>query len=198
MFLSACPPSVAGNLKIAHYLLAGTEGANYAYMFARSGSNWILEKQLKASDHVNTADFGWSVSVSGEYSIVGAYSDWRDTSGGNTLSHAGAAYIFGRTSGTDVEQSDVASPCEFRLDQNYPNPFNPSTTIEFTVETRCNVSLRIFDLLGREVATLVNGERKAGVLYKETFDASRLASGLYLYRLQTEKNSLTKKLMLMK
>jgi hypothetical protein len=86
----------------------------------------------------------------------------------------------------------------FALKQNFPNPFNPSTTIEFTLEEKGDVTLKIFDLLGREVVTLVDGERNAGVLYKETFDASKLSSGMYIYRLQTSNRSLVKKLMLMK
>ncbi len=90
------------------------------------------------------------------------------------------------------------APRELTLSQNYPNPFNPSTTIEFTLAENGNVTLKIFDMLGREVATLVDGERKAGKVYKEVFDASKLASGLYFYWLQTAKNSLVKKLMLMK
>jgi hypothetical protein len=84
------------------------------------------------------------------------------------------------------------------LKQNYPNPFNPATTIEFTLAERGNVTLKVFDMLGREVATLVDGELNAGVLYKETFDASKLSSGIYIYRLKTEKSSLVRKLMLMK
>jgi hypothetical protein len=89
-------------------------------------------------------------------------------------------------------------PKQFELFQNYPNPFNPSTTIEFTLAENNTVTLKIFDLLGREVTTLVDGERKAGVSYREFFDASKLASGMYLYRLQTAKSSLVKKLLLVK
>jgi len=71
---------------------------------------------------------------------------------------------------------------QYALFQNYPNSFNPSTTIEFTVPQREHVTLRLFDLLGREVAILVNEELHPGK-YSVIFDAERLASGVYFYRL---------------
>ncbi len=89
-------------------------------------------------------------------------------------------------------------PKVFALHQNYPNPFNPATTIEFTLDDNAFVTLKIYDMLGREVATLVDGERKSGVLYKKYFNASNLSSGIYIYRLQTDKKTLVKKLILMK
>ena len=92
----------------------------------------------------------------------------------------------------------IVVPKVFALSQNYPNPFNPSTTINFTLAEDSHVSLRVFDMLGREVQTLVNGEMKAGEVHNVLFDASKLSSGLYFYRLETGKNSLVKKLVLMK
>ena len=96
-------------------------------------------------------------------------------------------------------------PKEYALFQNYPNPFNPSTTIEYSlpsVETRrgvssTNVSLIIYDILGREVATLVNQKQKAGN-YEVVFNASHLASGTYFYRLVSGDFSKTKKFILLK
>jgi len=73
-------------------------------------------------------------------------------------------------------------PTEYRLQQNYPNPFNPSTTIEFALPKSVHATLKIFDLLGREVATLVNETLEAGV-YRKDWDASGLSSGIYVYRL---------------
>jgi hypothetical protein len=90
------------------------------------------------------------------------------------------------------------APKVFALNQNYPNPFNPSTTINFTLAEDSYVSLRVFDMLGREVQTLVNGEMKAGEAHSIIFDASKISSGLYFYRLETGKSSLVKKLMLLK
>jgi hypothetical protein len=90
-------------------------------------------------------------------------------------------------------------PVEFALGQNYPNPFNPATTIRFSIPagTAGRTSLQIHDLLGREVATLVNEPREPGV-YTVTFDASHLASGVYVYRLTTGEYATTKRMMLVK
>jgi hypothetical protein len=74
-------------------------------------------------------------------------------------------------------------PDEFALHGNYPNPFNPTTTIAFDLPEAVNVNLTVFDVLGRKVVTLVNGESRAG-RHKVSFDATFLASGFYLYRLQ--------------
>jgi hypothetical protein len=72
---------------------------------------------------------------------------------------------------------------EFRLEQNYPNPFNPSTTIHFSLPQRALTALRVFDVNGREVATLVNGELRSGE-HVVVFDAKNLPSGVYIYRVQ--------------
>ena len=74
-------------------------------------------------------------------------------------------------------------PGEYALHQNYPNPFNPNTTIAFHLGKSGSVRLSVFDVLGREVATLTDGHKDAGA-HQVTFDAARLASGVYVYRLQ--------------
>lgn len=95
-----------------------------------------------------------------------------------------------------VEDENNA-PLTFSLDQNYPNPFNPSTQITFNLSKAGNVSLKVFDVLGREVATLVNNELASGS-HTINFDASNLASGLYVYRLDAGNMTATRKMMLMK
>jgi hypothetical protein len=85
----------------------------------------------------------------------------------------------------------------FSLAQNYPNPFNPATKIEYTVPGTGLVSLKIFDLLGKEVATLVNKEMTAGS-YSADFNAAHLTSGIYFYKLTTGSNSIVKKMLLLK
>ncbi len=85
----------------------------------------------------------------------------------------------------------------FDLGQNYPNPFNPSTVINWQLPVSGHVSLKIYDILGREIATLVDEFKVAGY-YKINFDGSSLASGIYLYRLKTNDNVTTKKMILLK
>ena len=88
-------------------------------------------------------------------------------------------------------------PSKFELMQNYPNPFNPSTSIEYSVPSNEYVLLKVYDLLGNEVNTLVNERQSAGN-YEVNFDASNLASGIYFYRIQSGSFIQTKKLMLLK
>jgi acetyl esterase/lipase len=91
-------------------------------------------------------------------------------------------------------------PYRFELLQNYPNPFNPTTKLSFVIGSRSAgslVSLKVFDVLGREVATLVNENLRAGT-YEKTFDASGLASGVYFYNLKAGNFSASKKLLIMK
>lgn len=85
----------------------------------------------------------------------------------------------------------------FNLEQNYPNPFNPSTTINYSLAERSDVSLKVYDVLGNEIATLVNTSQEAGQ-HNVTFDASKLSSGLYIYTLNTGNFTSSKKMMLLK
>ncbi len=96
-----------------------------------------------------------------------------------------------------VEEERGETPASFALEQNYPNPFNPTTNIGFKVQGSGLVSLKVFDVLGREVATLVNENLKAG-RYKFEFNASGLASGVYFYRLVAGSFSDTKRLIVLK
>ena len=88
-------------------------------------------------------------------------------------------------------------PNQFALEQNYPNPFNPATTIRYQLPAFGPVVLKVYDVLGREVATLVNEEKAAGK-YSVTWNASSMSSGVYFYRLQTASFTKTKKLMLLR
>jgi hypothetical protein len=83
------------------------------------------------------------------------------------------------------------------LNQNYPNPFNPATQIEYSIPQNGFVTLKVYNVLGQEVSTLFSGMQTPGS-YKATFDGSNLASGVYLYRLEAGKSSVTKKMILMK
>ncbi len=95
------------------------------------------------------------------------------------------------------QSEEISSPSSFELFQNYPNPFNPSTTISYQLAEDSFVSLKVYDILGKEIKTLVNESKSAGK-YTFNFDASDLASGVYFYRLQADNYYNVKKLLLMK
>ncbi len=97
--------------------------------------------------------------------------------------------------GVRAEQGVVAT--SYELSQNYPNPFNPTTEISFSIAKAGYTTLKVYDILGKEVATLHNGDLNAGT-YRATFDASNLASGTYLYVLRSGSQVLTHKMMLLK
>ncbi len=97
---------------------------------------------------------------------------------------------------TDVND-EKEMPGDFSLSQNYPNPFNPSTTIDYSVAAAGNVSLKVYSVLGTEVATLVNKEMKSGN-YSVKFDAKNLSSGIYFYQLRSGNVNITKRMLLIK
>ena len=101
---------------------------------------------------------------------------------------------------SDVEQLDDQLPTEFILSQNYPNPCNPTTTIQYQISKSGVVSLKIYDVLGNEVATLVNEEKQPGS-YEVEFQSrssQQLASGIYFYQLRAGEFVQTKKMVLTK
>jgi len=137
------------------------------------GANWVLY------------DYSF-----GFYDLYGNYS----------LFHGSKVEIFYKTI-TDINEVDIPIS-NFSLSQNYPNPFNPSTTIRYGIPSNeksemANVKLVIYDLLGREVTTLVNEQQRSGY-YEIQFDASGLSSGLYFYKLQSEGFLQTKKMILLR
>jgi hypothetical protein len=112
----------------------------------------------------------------------------------------GRSHIYGRWArvdyGDDVAE-ELSFPTSFRLDQNYPNPFNPKTGIRYQVPGVSDVKITVYDMLGKEVAVLVN-ERKLPGQYEVVFDGSHFASGVYFYRLQAGDFTQTKRLLLLK
>ncbi len=88
-------------------------------------------------------------------------------------------------------------PRKVTLDKNYPNPFNPTTRIDFSLPKASDIELTVYDVLGRHVATLIDGKRQAGT-YSVSFDAGNFSSGVYLYRLKTENRTLSRKMLLLK
>ncbi len=96
-----------------------------------------------------------------------------------------------------VNVDDTQVPFEYRLDQNFPNPFNPATRINFGIKESGNVLVKVYDVLGNEVATLLNKEMIAGN-YSLTFNAGNLTSGVYFYKIITGNFSDVKKMLLIK
>ena len=98
---------------------------------------------------------------------------------------------------TLVEETSALQPTNYVLEQNYPNPFNPSTTIRYTLPASGRVAVRVYNILGQAVATLVDGNQNAGS-YEVSFNASALSSGVYFYRIQSGSFEAVKKMMLLK
>jgi hypothetical protein len=127
-------------------------------------------------------NYSWRVRAK---SIAGAFGPWTNLSRFSTKKLTSA-------------KEEKAMPTMYSLSQNYPNPFNPSTVINYQLPVIGYVSLKVYDLPGREVATLFEGVRQPGN-YETTFDASGLKSGMYFYRLQTKTGFMqTRKLVLLK
>jgi hypothetical protein len=113
--------------------------------------------------------------------------------------HSGTIQV---KSTTGVDDPQISLPAQFSLGQNYPNPFNPTTEFEYSLPVRSHVTIEVFDILGRNVRTLVNESMEAGV-HHMTFDGrsstgEQLSSGVYLYRISTSEFSKTKKMVILK
>ena len=183
------------------------DGFGNAYLSGSDWSpSWTLE--LLTTKYTLSGEERWSARYGG-----GAFSEYR---GVDILSDPlGNIYVIGEKAGTDFtttpvivkyspfgtvsssQESEVEVPLEYSLEQNYPNPFNPSTTIAFQIPSPDFVELTVYNILGREVATLVNERLPAGK-HTVKFDGNRLASGIYFYQLNAGAYVATKKLLLLK
>ncbi len=115
---------------------------------------------------------------------------------GNDADNVGLAKL-SADDNNDLSATAIALPTEYKLFQNYPNPFNPTTTINYQIPKDGRVTIKVFDILGREVKTLVDEFKPSGQ-YLVRFDASHLSSGLYFYSLKSDSYSVVKKMMLLK
>jgi len=121
---------------------------------------------------------------------------WRDS---KSYSMRGEITLTNEKIGVSTEGAMLSDlPSSPRLEQNYPNPFNPSTNIQFVLPQATKVTLKIYDVLGKEIATLVDGQRNAGAHTVKFSAHSILSSGVYFYRLETGDMTITRKLMLIK
>jgi hypothetical protein len=156
-------------------LFAGTDD-NGVHRSADGGVTWAsFSSGISANTRI------WSLAVNSDGIFAG-------TSSG----------VWVTTSPTEIKiEKGNSEPFSFSLKQNFPNPFNPSTTISFTLAKRSFVILKVYDILGREVETLINGEMQAGN-HNQLWNAANLSSGIYFYRLQAGLFTETKKLVLLK
>lgn len=115
----------------------------------------------------------------------------------NFLYGAGSSYFYKSATVTNVAPISSAFPIGFKLEQNYPNPFNPSTTIKYSITKNSNIAIRIFDLRGKEIKTLVDEFHNAGY-YSVNFNSEGLSSGVYFYKIYTDGFSETKQMLLIK
>ena len=123
-----------------------------------------------------------------------AFQDKRNDAGGIYAQNINLNGTYGGPTGI-VSSGEV--PNKYSLSQNYPNPFNPTTTIKFEVAKNSFVSIKVFDLLGREVKSLVNNNLNAGT-YEYTFNASEFSSGMYFYKMTSNEFVQVKKMLLLK
>jgi predicted GH43/DUF377 family glycosyl hydrolase len=194
-------PSVLfdGNKFHMWYSGGGVFNWSIGYAYSLDGRNWIkdtlnnpvLEPRLSGE---------WDDTYVGLCSAIfnadsTGFKLWYTGGTGFVIGDIGYASTTGPTSVEDNKPGEL--PQDFSLLQNYPNPFNPSTTIEFNVLKNSEVTLKIFNMLGEEVATLVS-DRLTASSYSYEWDASNLASGVYLYRLEAGSFVETRKMVLMK
>jgi len=118
-----------------------------------------------------------------------------ENSAGST---SGSELTFTTDQATSIGPGGDQLPEQFMLEQNYPNPFNPTTTIRYGLPQESEVTLKVYNTMGREVVTLVQRETRSAGWYNATFDASNLSSGIYIYRLKTSERMLSDKLTLIK
>jgi hypothetical protein len=163
---------------------------SFADLAAVQGDNLfspLVGMRIPIDHSINDADTGIREGII-------TYSPFNEDQSWNDVSRWLYTWIGGAW--TDVE-NDENVVLTYELEQNYPNPFNPATQIRYTLEQASNVTLRVYDMLGREVATLINENQNAG-RHVVDFNASNFASGVYLYRLQAGSFVQVKKMILVK
>ncbi|MGD8781282.1 MAG: T9SS type A sorting domain-containing protein [Ignavibacteria bacterium] len=174
----------------------GTEVNNYGFEIQRTS----IHPPPYQGDAVGGR--GWEtigfINGSGNSNSPKSYSYTDIPTGGTTFKYRLKQIDFdGAYEYSDEVEVTLDAITEYSLEQNYPNPFNPTTTITYQIPETGNVTLKIYDVLGREVTTLVNESQASGV-YTVEFNASQLADGVYIYKLQAGDYVSVKKLMLLK
>ncbi len=162
---------------------------DYVELVKYDGTNWTV---------YNTSNSGFPDNFVGPLAVDGSGNIWIGTEDGLVVFNEG-----GIVSVKELENKNEHYPDKFILSQNYPNPFNPSTTIKYSIPKQSYVTLKIYDILGREVAALVNEEKPAGnyeVAFnkQKTTNCKQLASGIYFYQIKAGDYVSTKKMTLLK
>ena len=168
-------------------------------------STWNFHHEFPMGTLIDTIDYQFCIMYPGADTINGGLNplanEFLTGVNHNFILNNGclmsAKNLFGSLNPVNVESIDSNIPSSFNLEQNYPNPFNPSTKIRYSIPQYSYVIIKVFNLLGEEIETLVNSEQSAGV-YEATFDAAALSSGIYFYTLKTENSSFTKKMILIR
>ena len=175
--------------------------AKIGYASSSDGINWTkyhknpVLSPTEVSPQWTTGYYSPSVYFDGERFHMW-FSGW--TEGGGMISIGYATSVLDTSNYTGIEENLLKQvPREYNLFQNYPNPFNPSTKIGFRIPDFEFVSLKIYDILGREVSTLVNEEKPAGS-YEVEFNAANLSSGAYFYKIRAGSFVQTKKMILLR
>jgi hypothetical protein len=205
------------------YLIAGTSQGSVGgiYISSDTAKTWTLSNSdawitsiLTIGSNIFVGSYGNGVWLSTNYGTT-----WNQVNTGlgsgayNVLSlGANTQFLFAGTVSSSIWRRPLSQMITvptavhetgiqiktFSLEQNYPNPFNPSTNISFSIPKQSTVTLKVYDLLGKEVATLVNNEIVAAGNYAKQWNAANLTSGVYFYRLQAGSFTQTKRLVLLK
>jgi hypothetical protein len=165
-------------------------GSMIAFFISTSFSQYQITNSVVGSGGITVSNASYNFNSTIGESFIG-----KPVNAANQQ-QAGFWYVYQQTTITDVEDEETI-PTVFKLEQNYPNPFNPSTKIKFAVPVKSNVLIKVYDILGSEVVTIVNEELDAG-WYEKSFNASRYTSGIYLFRMEAGSYVSTKKMMLIK
>lgn len=184
--------TAAANGKIVNlYWQTATELNNYGFEIERS----ITDEKLQI---INWEKVGFVEGIGNSNSPKRYTFVDKSAQNGNYFYRLKQIDFDGKFEYSDVVEVEVNNlPIEFTFSQNYPNPFNPTTSIEYSVPSSEYVNLKIYDILGNEVSELVNEQKESGN-YKVNFDASKLSSGLYIYKIQAGSFSQVRKMMLLK
>mgnify|MGYP003349258574 FL=1 len=200
------------------YIFAGT-GGDGIFRSTDNGNNWSgvnsgLTNTNVYSLAVNSGGYIFAgTGGDGIFHSINSGSSWSDINSGLTdfnifsLVFNSSGYIFAGTSEkavfrsiqpvTSIEENFVESRTTFSLYQNYPNPFSPITVFNFHLPISSEVTLKVYNILGNEIATLVNERKEAGN-YSVEWNAEKFSSGMYFYRLSVSEKTETRKMMLMK